>query len=276
MGRSRKSSKGFWSGLLSVGLMLLVFALTVTSGIATYWLLKEQPYLVVKDVQVEGAERVGVAEIMEYAQVPMGEALYRVGVDALARAIARHPDIAAATVTRVPPDIIRIHVVEHVPLAAVALGQAVYLMSKEGKLFRRVQRGEALDLPVITGISRENYSADPERAEKLLRLAVEVLGAYGRTGRPGKEISAVDVNEALGATLMLGDPIMEVDLGYGMFEEKLRRLALVESHLRRKSQKAERVFLDNARHPERVALRIRPLAALAPEVAMRGADRRTH
>lgn len=248
----------------------VVFCAAVGSGILAYQFVREQEYLVVKDVKVEGNTRISASEILDYAHIELGESLYRVNTDVVQRNVLRHPDIQSATVRRVPPDAIHIVVQEQTAAAVIALGQGIYVVNRDGKMFRRALAGEQLDLPPITGIPREMFSNAREKADKLLALAMRALKAHQESGRPPEELGEIDVDEYFGITVQLGEPATEIALGMDGFAEKFARLRILEAHLKRKNQKASRIFLDNARHPERVAVELTPpILAAAPPSAPR-------
>jgi len=246
----------------------VVFCAAVGSGLMAYELVREQQYLVVKDVVVTGNVRVSAEEVLDYAQIDMGESLYRVNTDVVLRSVMKHPDLASATVSRVPPDGIKIVVQEHVPAASIAMGQGIYVVNTEGRMFRRALPGESLDLPPITGIPRAMFNDDGDGARRMLALAMRALKAHQDTGRPPEELGEIEVDEHFGITVQLGEPATEVALGMEGFPEKFARLRVLENHLKRKQQVASRIFLDNARHPERVAVELKsPILAAAQSAA---------
>ena len=253
--RSRHRRHGAWQRTLQWVRNAAVCLVTGVCAWQAFLWVREQQYLVVKNVVVQGNQRVPVADILEMAAIPMGLALYRVQPELVARAVMRMPDLATCMVSRVPPDQITITVTEHEPVATVALGHGVYLVNREGEPFRRAVPSEALDLPVITGIARDAFSTDRSAAMALLRLALGGMDAHHAAGRPAAELAEVRVDAATGVSLMVGTPPAEVVLGHGDYPAKLKRLSVVEKHLKREKQSAAWVFLDDSRHPERVAVR---------------------
>ncbi|MBI5494232.1 MAG: FtsQ-type POTRA domain-containing protein [Deltaproteobacteria bacterium] len=262
----RRTRRSPWRKVLKAFQLGLAFSAAVGSGLLAYRLVREQEYLVVKKVEVTGTEQVGAEEVLDYAQVPMGASLYRVNTESIQRAVLRHPHLASAMVQRVPPQTIAINVTEHRPVATVAVGNGVYVVNQDARMFRRTQAGEAMDLPVVTGIPRDHFQDDPARAEALLREAVAALHAHAQAGRPAAEVSEVEVDPTYGVILRLGSPLVEVVLGRGDLAGRLQRLAALEAHVKRAGQSISRVFLDNGRHPERVAVQLNtPVLAAAGE-----------
>jgi cell division protein FtsQ len=244
----------------------LAVCAAVGAGVVAFRMAREGQYLVVKQVVVQGNRAAPAEEITAYAAVPEGVGLYDVDVEAVRRAVSEHPLVARATVRRVPPDQVLIEVSEYEAVATVALGNGLYLLDREGRAFRRAQPGEGLDLPVVTGVPRAMFSDAPEQATALVRLALGAMEAHHRAGRPPEELTEVRVDEAAGVTLRLGEPGVEVVVGRTGLDGKLARLKVVEAELRARKEQASQVFMDNDRHPERVAVRLRaPLLAQVPQ-----------
>ena len=63
---------------------------------------------------------------------------------------------------------------------ASALLGALYLLDADGRPFKRATFEEADGLPVITGVTREQYAALRPRREAVFREAIGLVGAYGR------------------------------------------------------------------------------------------------
>lgn len=234
--------------------VVAVLAAAVGGGVLAYDYFRQQQYLVVKNVVVKGNQRVSTEELLDYAQVPMGAPLYQAQTDAFEKSLLLHPDIQAAKVRRVPPDTLVLEVVEHVPVATVVAASGVYLVNTQGRLFRRTQAGELLDLPVMTGVDPKLFQNDLPRAQKLVSDAVEVLRVWELAGQDLKDLNELEMHEDFGATLRVGTLPTEVALGRGKLEDKLARYAAIQKHLHKQDQQLEKIFLDNTRHPERVAL----------------------
>ena len=98
--------------------------------------------------------------------------------------MAAHPWVRTVEVTRRFPSGVSVEVVEHVPAALAVLGD-LYLVDEEGEPFKRLQPGDALDLPLVTGLDREGYLADEAQTRERFREALEVARAYAAT-EPGK------------------------------------------------------------------------------------------
>jgi cell division protein FtsQ len=179
--------------------------------------------------------------------------LFQLDPDALQRAIAGHPWVRSVELRRHFPSTLVIAVTEHEPAAMASLGD-LYLLDKEGNPFKRVQAGDAVDLPVVTGVERDDYVASPRRAAERFRGALEWLAAYDASDRPtGARLSEVKV-EPLGFTLVTSSGV-EVHVGDRPPAEELARLSRVAAELSRRGLTAQVVRLDNRVRPGWVAVK---------------------
>jgi len=213
----------------------------------------------IRSIEVRGASRATAAELVSLSPVKVGDSLLLADVDAMERAIARHPWIASATVERHLPPAIEVRVVEREPFALVDLA-GLYLVDRTGEVFKRADRGDGLDLPLVTGLRREDYLAHRALLESRLKAALALLEEYGREGLgPLAPVSEVHLDVEEGVVLYVGDRGTEVILGQSSpnrqdWLDKLTRLHIVLEALRAEGRRAEVIHLEG--RPDRVALRL--------------------
>ena len=95
---------------------------------------------------------------------------------------------------------------------------ALYLLDENGRPFKRADFDEADGLPVITGVTREQYAALRSASEAVFREALALVASYGEgAGRP------IHIDPRTGFSLVLLDGAGEVRLGRGGTDEKLAR-----------------------------------------------------
>jgi cell division protein FtsQ len=191
-------------------------------------------------------------EIEELSGVAIGDQLLTVDPDQVAGRLATHPWIAAARVRRELPSVLAIEVTERQAAASALMG-ALYLLDAGGRPFKRATFEEADGLPVITGVTREQYAALRPASEAVFREALALLEAYGGE-RP--KLSEVHVDPRAGFSLVLLDGAGEIRLGRGAAEEKLARLDQILSALGPRGLAAlATVYLDGA-VADRVTIRL--------------------
>src|SRR5262249_56676838 len=77
------------------------------------------------------------------------------------------------------PDSLSVAVKEREPAALVALGD-LYLVDSEGRPFKKIEREDPADLPLITGLAREQFVEAPEKSRLRLCQMLAVAAAYAR------------------------------------------------------------------------------------------------
>jgi len=243
------------AGLWSAGLV-------VASAAAAFGLrsLAEGEFLRIRSIRVKGLARATASEVVALSPVKEGDNLVTADVDAIAQAIARHPWVGSADVRRRLPPSIEVRVTEREPRALVDLG-GIYLVDKGGQVFKRAAPGDGLDLPLITGFTREDYLERRATLEPQLRGLLALMDAYGREGLgPLAPVSELHKDADEGVALYVGDEGTQVRLGQVVGEEelqqKLGRLHRVLEALRADGRRAEVIHLEDRSHPDRVAVRL--------------------
>jgi len=185
--------------------------------------------------------------------------LWALDRDAVAQAMAAHPWVRTVEVTRSLPDTLQLRVEERAPVALASLGD-LYVVDADGAPFKRLSPAEALDLPLLTGLTREAAEKDPTGTAVRLREALGVADAYQRAfERP--RLSEVQLGEA-GFDLVIADGTRVV-LGRDDLDGQLRRLRRVRDELQQRGLLAAAIHLENRVRPGWVAVQVQP-GATAP------------
>ncbi len=212
------------------------------------------PRFVLKEASFSGLQHATRPELVRLSGLAAGQNLFALDVGALERAMLQHPWVRSVEVTRHFPSAVSVEVAEHVPVALAVLGD-LYVLDEEGEPFKRVTPGDGLDLPLVTGLTREAYMADPAAARERFRTALSVARAYDALGSgPDDRLSEVKV-EATSVTLVAGSG-QEVRMGEGEAEAKLQKLARIRRELRARGLAAAIIHLDNRARPGWVAVKL--------------------
>jgi cell division protein FtsQ len=132
------------------------------------------------------------------------------------------------------------------------------LASPEGEPFKRLEPGDPVDLPLVTGLGAETFAADREGACRTVRHAIDLAAEYAH-GPLAKRSPLEEVHvDASGAfQLVVGHGAMQLALGGPPFRRKLDEAARVVAELDRRGARAGAIMLDNEARPERVVVRLR-------------------
>jgi cell division protein FtsQ len=209
----------------------------------------------VREVRFEGASRARPEELAELCPAKPGDHLLLVDADLVARAVARHPWVAGVEVERVLPPALVVRITERRAVALAELG-GLYLVDERGAVFKRAAPGDGLDLPVITGISRQDFLEDASEASPRLLAALALLRRWSEQKLDRRQpLSQVQLDPDYGTTVWAGEDGVEIRLGQGDLTEKLSRLERVLAAVRAEGRRPRVLHLDNRRRPDWVAVR---------------------
>lgn len=196
------------------------------SGAGMAWLLVASPWLRYESLTVEGAVHVNAAELRHLADLPTGDPLVQLDLDAAVAGVARHPWVKSASASRQFPNGVRLVVEERTPVALLHT-DALYLVDEAGVPFIRARLGQ-LDLPVLSGLG-ELAVAQPELARRLVGEGLAWLRAAESDGGVSlSEISELRFAAESGYTLFLRNG-GEVLLGFAE-PERVARLPRLVAH----------------------------------------------
>jgi len=123
----------------------VLFVALVSTGV---WLVFFSSVLALKGVTIDGTGYLSSAEVERAADLPMGEPLARVDLDAIGKRVEALTPVASVEVTRVWPDRLRIDVTERAAVAVVDVDGTLHGMDADGVLFRTYP-GRPRDLPDV-------------------------------------------------------------------------------------------------------------------------------
>ncbi len=218
---------------------------------------RHAPELALRTITVDGEERLSEAEVLGAASVALGDNVFARSEGEIQEALLGHPWIGEARVERRLPGTLRITIRERIPAAILELEEP-FLVSDEGAVFKTLEPGDPVDLPVITGIDRDRFFAERAFRTQILTSIVGLLAEWHALGMDRREpIGEVHVEPDDALTLFVGDDGTEVRLGAGPYRGKIERLRRVIDELGSRHARPLYVYLDNLRRPDRVTVRVR-------------------
>ncbi|MEI6608795.1 MAG: FtsQ-type POTRA domain-containing protein [Deltaproteobacteria bacterium] len=206
----------------ALGLLIAIAALSFLF-IYAYSYFLSTPYLEVKETSVRGLKELTEKDILLLAEIKPGQNILAVNVDVLAKRVAVNPWIKSVYVGREFPCRIVVDVRERTPLALVKQASDFYLMDSYGIIFKKLVKGDEVDLPIITGINVQDTTKS-----KLLSDTISLLKVFSGSNLYSflGGISEAHIDEVFGLSL-LTDKGLYMKMGVDDFEKKLRKLALV-------------------------------------------------
>ena len=248
--RNRKSNRRYRHRLSPVERILRIFKFGAIMGIGAvgvlgmsagfiflYDLVAQAEVFSAQKIEIEGNRRLSRADIFEQAQLKKGINIFSVNLPLTRNRLLGHPWIADATISRIPPDGLKIVLKEHSPVALIRLDRT-YIMNAAGEIFKPWAVSDPTQLPIIDGLEFEDLYVLGDAMSPPLKAVMDVieLGKRKDSVVPNSMVSAIRVDRDSGITIYAFPNKTEIKLGYGGYPEKFKILSTVLSYLKRQSE----------------------------------------
>jgi cell division protein FtsQ len=243
--------RGLASGTLLSGCAMAISAAVLLGGWELARLARAASVFTVREIRFHGLVHATEKDLLAASHLARGANLFALDLSAATRAILANPWVAAARLSRHFPGTVEVEIVEHRPSAQVQLG-ALYLVDDLGRAFKRAAAGDPADLPLVTGLSREEWNKDRAAAQVRLYQALQLVDAWREEGLAPAMLAQVRLDEDAGLTAIAREAgsLQEIRFGERDFRLKLRRLVRVRSALAQRGERAVRIDLDNPARPD--------------------------
>jgi len=238
--RTRRQEKGGekFQGIVKkairVALQLLLLSFFLFIGHWVYVHLLSDSYFRLREVEVEGGRKIPKETLLSLAVMEGMPNLFSVKLKEVVKRLESHPWIEQVRVRKVFPHKIVIQVEERKPMAIIQL-EELYYIDTRGEIFTPVGDRDEYNYPYVTGLTRRVFEKDPVEAKRLINKALELLRIVSQEKVPPLgEISEIHMEKAFGIHCFTKAEGVEVKMGWEDFEEKLKRLPLIWSDLRKR------------------------------------------
>lgn len=212
-----------------------------------------------REVRFSGLSHATEADLLARSRLNVGENLMAIDLAAAARAMEEHPWVVSARLSRSLPGTLVAEVAEHRAAAQVQLG-GLYLLDDEGRVFKRAGPEDAIDLPLVTGLSRDAWLRDRGTAQLRLYAVLRLFEAWRAEGFSLAALEEVRLEEDGGFTAFAREAagLQEIRVGASDLSLQLHRLAQLRAALARRGEHAARIDLDSQARPEWVSAQLVP------------------
>lgn len=236
--------------------MAFIVVVGVVLGGHTAWqFLSTSGRLAVRDVRITGRDRASEAEVVAYSGIRANASVLNIDVDEAAASLRTHPWIKDASVRRNLAGAFEIHLQEYTPEALVNLVE-VYLADAGGTLFKRLGPEDPVELPVISGLGRDDFLTDGRGGESV-REAVALAKAYRVSSDSLPRLDGVWVDDVLGFTIVVAHHPTPVTIHLGL--DAVARIRWIEPALRRLGKLGQiprEIWLDHPTRANRIQVRL--------------------
>lgn len=225
--------------LRALGLLLFAVVLCCLF-IYAYGYLLSTPYFEIKEISVRGLKELTEQDVLTQAAMTPRQNLLSVNVDALAGRISANPWVKNIHVGRELPNRMVLEIKERNPVALVKQSNGLYLMDNEGNVFKKLDKNDEVDLPILTGVDVK----EKEKSRLLLSTLnlLQTMSASNRYSYLGT-IAEVNVKDVVGVSL-LTDTGLYLKLGTDNYEKKLNTLSVVMADLEKRGMRRGYLFVD--------------------------------
>jgi cell division protein FtsQ len=233
--RSGEFLRDILVGLGLTGVVCLMAALMVWG----YFVFIEASYFRLNKTVVTGCGKTSESDILALAELKPGQSLLTLNVDKVVRKIQANAWVETVALRRELPNRLAIEVKERKALALMRKENTLYFVDGNARPFKRLDDDENAELPILTGFS-ENGTDKTD----LIKKSLELLGLLARNQEFPKldNISELHGDEEQGFSVFT-DNGMGMRLGFGDYQEKLKRLKLIMADLTRRNM-AGPFFID--------------------------------
>ncbi len=242
-GAPARATAAVWRWLRPGLVPLLVLVSLGGLGFAGWRAVIDSPYFTVRFVEGDATAHLTRERIVELTGLDRPTSIFRFDESAATEALLAERWVATANVTRTLPDRVSVQIEERRPAGVVVIGE-LFLTDDRGRPFVKPSKGEAAGLPLVTGLSRAEWSADREAAAARIRAALALARSYGRLPLAAlRPLSDVRLGPGGRMELMLGQT--RVAMGRGDFDSKLLRLVEIDRSMRKRKMDASYVLLSD-------------------------------
>jgi len=233
-GRAGERFQGILKKAIRITFQLLLLSFFLFFGHHVYMYLLEDPFFQVQTIEIEGNRKIKKEALLSLIQMEGMPNLFTVRLEEIARRLESHPWIEQVRLKKVFPNKILIEIKERKPFAIIQL-EELYYIDLKGMIFSPIEGGDEYSYPFLTGLTRQGLEKDSVEAKRLIMKSLEFLKIAGRERIPPLEgISEIYMEKIFGINCFTQAEGIEVRMGWGNFEEKLKRLSLIWSDLRKR------------------------------------------
>ena len=233
-GQGDERFHGLLGNSVRVASRLLLLSLFLFISHWVYVHLLEDACFRVREVEIEGCSKISPEAIRSLILIEGMPNLFALRLEEVARGLEKHPWIDSFVIRKVLPNKVKVQIEERRPMAILQLEELYYIDAK-GVIFSPVRDGDGYNFPFLTGLTRRALDKDPEVSKDLLTKALDLLKMIEREKiSPLEEVSEIHMSRSFGMDCFTRANGLEVKMGKDSFDEKLRRLSIAWSDLRKR------------------------------------------
>jgi cell division protein FtsQ len=252
------SSRRAWEGLRAAASIIA----TMATALACVWGLvrytRTSPRFAVRSVEAHGAIHRSSVDLARLAGISQGQNIFAVDLETARVRILADPWIEQVTVARRLPGSVVLDVVEREASALVAIGAELYVVTRAGEPFKRLEPSDPYDLPIVTGVRADDVAKDRTGMVAAIKRGLDLMAEYERSNAAKTlPVQEVNLSDDGGMSLTVGKEPVVIRFGKGPYRQPIEEASRVLAEVATRRAQPAVVFVDNEAHPERVVVRMR-------------------
>jgi cell division protein FtsQ len=247
-----------WEGLRAAASIIA----TMATALACVWGLvrytRTSPRFAVRAIEARGAIHRSSADLGHLAGIAPGQNIFSVDIETARVRILADPWIEQATVVRRLPSTVVVDVIEREASALVAIGPDLYVVTRAGEPFKKLESSDPYDLPIVTGIRAEDVAKDRGGCVAAIKRGLDLVAEYERSNAAKTlPVQEVNLSDDGGMALTVGKEPVVLRFGKGPYRQAIDEASRVIAEVAGRRAQPAVIFVDNEAHPERVVVRMR-------------------
>jgi cell division protein FtsQ len=211
-----------------------------------------------QNIELDGNSHLSRAQMLSVFGEDVDGNVFRVPMEQRRMQLEQMPWVEHATVMRLLPNRMRVHVIERVPVAFVRQGSNIGLVDRSGVLLDippDAPGNPSYSFPVVTGLKAEQ---EPEARAQRMRLYAAFLKDLDSDGKStSAQLSEIDLSDPEDVKALIPDHNSEVLVHFGT-ENFLSRYKQFEEHIAEWRSQYARLSSVDMRYERQVVLQMPP------------------
>ena len=242
--------------VLATILVPMITALTGCMYIFFYDLITQCDYFAVKEIRVNGHERLSKIAVLNAAGIEESDNSLRINLHLVRKKLTAHPWIHTVDVKRIIPDRLEITITEHHPMAIVDIGD-YFIIDDQGRIFKKLGAADPHRLPTVTGLELDDITRYHEGKVSYFNSVMDLLtlGKNSGSGFSNSAVEHITVDRELGLSLTLcADKGKLIKLGFNDYERKIARMKAVTKSVKKIKHLTEDINVIDLNNLKRVVI----------------------
>lgn len=238
--RLKRLSGSIFRDCCKAVVLFFIILFTTAALIYGYSFAVSSPYFRITDTVIKGCKELTEKEVMALAAVKPSQTIFSINLKAVARRISSHSWVKSIAIRREFPNRLVVEVRERTALAVCKMDNDFYLLDTDGTFFKKMDTGDDVDFPVLTGYSRKG-----KVSAELMQKTVGFLKSLtlSKSFPTINNVSEINLSEGGGLSIITDNGFC-LKLGFDNYENKLKRLLPVVAALNKKNIKQELFNVD--------------------------------